>query len=77
MADRLVGAQELFVAFALDLDQVRHLHHFVDIAEDLADTPFGAVLPRVVASIALVAMCSSALDNLCGVSRNSDTLGRQ
>src|SRR5690606_15097748 len=23
--------------FALDLDQVRHLHHFVDVAEDLAD----------------------------------------
>ena len=37
VAGRLVGAQELLVAFALDLDQVRHLHDFVDVAEDLAD----------------------------------------
>src|SRR5690606_16073221 len=38
IAGRLVGAQELLVRFALDLDQVRHLHDFVDVAEDLADT---------------------------------------
>jgi hypothetical protein len=37
VAGALVRAQELLVAFALDLDQVRHLHHFVDVAEDLAD----------------------------------------
>ena len=37
IAGRWIGAQELFVAFALDFDQVRHLHHFVDIAEDLAN----------------------------------------
>ena len=29
--------QELLVAFALHLDKVRHLHHFVDVAENLAD----------------------------------------
>jgi hypothetical protein len=33
-------AQELFVGFALNLDQVRHLHDFVDVAEDLADSLF-------------------------------------
>jgi len=38
VTDGGIGAQELFVAFALDLDQVRHLHHFVDVAENLADT---------------------------------------
>src|SRR5690606_36935162 len=37
VAGALVRAQELFVALALHLDQVRHLHHFVDVAEDLAD----------------------------------------
>ena len=30
-------AQEMLVAFALHLDQVRHLHDFVDVAEHLAD----------------------------------------
>ena len=37
IADRRIGAQELLVAFALNLDQVRHLHDFVDVAEHLAD----------------------------------------
>ena len=34
-----VGAEELLVAFALNLDQVRHFRDFVDVAEDLADSP--------------------------------------
>ena len=29
--------QELFIALSLNLDQVRHLRDFVDVAEDLAD----------------------------------------
>ncbi len=37
IAGRRIGAQELLIAFALHLDQVRHLHHFVDVAENLAD----------------------------------------
>ena len=37
-----IRPQKLFVALALDLDQVRHLRHFVDVAEDLADA--GAVV---------------------------------
>ncbi len=37
IADRWIGAQELLVALSLDLDQVRHLHDFVDVAEHLAD----------------------------------------
>src|SRR3546814_6723858 len=37
MAGGLVRTQELLIAFALNLDQVRHLHHFVNVAEDLAD----------------------------------------
>ena len=35
--DLLVRAQELFVALALHLDQVRHVDDFVDVAENLAD----------------------------------------
>jgi hypothetical protein len=31
------GAQELLIAFTLNLDEVRHLHHFVDVPEDFAD----------------------------------------
>mgnify|MGYP006190823951 CR=1 FL=1 len=31
--------QELFVALALDFDEVGHVDDFVDVAEDLADTP--------------------------------------
>src|SRR6185437_8864233 len=34
-----IGAEELFVALALNLDKVRHLRNFVDVSEDLADTP--------------------------------------
>ena len=34
-----VRTQELFVALALNLDQVRHLGDFVDVAENLADAP--------------------------------------
>ncbi|MET3825467.1 hypothetical protein ABIC16_001160 [Sphingomonas sp. PvP055] len=41
ITDRGVRAQELLVALALDLDQVRHLHDFVDVAENLADTALG------------------------------------
>ena len=37
IADRGVGTQKLLVGFALHLDQVRHLHDFVNVAEDLAD----------------------------------------
>ncbi len=37
IADRRVRPQELFIAFALNLNQVRHLHHFVDVAEHLSD----------------------------------------
>jgi len=40
IAGGLVRTQELLIAFALNLDQVRHLNHFVDIAEDLADPLF-------------------------------------
>ncbi len=32
-----IGAQKLLVAFALDLDQVRHFADLVDIPENLAD----------------------------------------
>ena len=42
IADRRIGAQELLVALALHLDQVRHLHDFVDVAEHLADALLGA-----------------------------------
>ena len=42
IADLGVGPQELFVALPLNLDQVRHLHHFVDVAEHLADALFCA-----------------------------------
>ena len=42
----LVRAKELLVALALDFDQVRHLHHFVDVAENLADALFRAALGR-------------------------------
>src|SRR3546814_1380213 len=37
IADLGVGAQELLIALPLDLDQVRHLHHFVDVAEYLSE----------------------------------------
>ena len=37
IADRRVGAQELLIALALHLDEVGHLHHFVNVTEDLAD----------------------------------------
>ena len=40
IAGRRVRAQKLLVALALDLDQVRHFHHFVDVAENLADALF-------------------------------------
>jgi hypothetical protein len=55
----LSAPQELFVAFALNLDQVRHLHNFVDVAEDLADARFAvpcALRLRVTGGFALVAM---------------------
>src|SRR3569623_348375 len=39
IASRGVGAQELLIAFALNLDEVRHFRDFVDVAEDLADSP--------------------------------------
>ncbi len=40
----LVGAQELLVALALDLDQIGHLDDFMRIAEDLADAALGRTL---------------------------------
>src|SRR6185437_11910462 len=39
VSDLRVGAEELLVALALNLDEVRHLGDFVDVAEDLADSP--------------------------------------
>src|SRR5690606_26783659 len=42
IADLGPRAEELLVAFALNLDEVRHLHHFADVAEGLAD----ALAPR-------------------------------
>ncbi len=42
IADRRIGPQELLVALPLHLDQVRHLHDFVDVAEHLADALLGA-----------------------------------
>ena len=39
IAGRGIGAEELLVAFALNLDEVRHFGDFVDVAEDLADAP--------------------------------------
>src|SRR5205814_9264956 len=42
-----VRAEELLVAFALNLDEVRHLRNFVDVAEDLADAPRGSVAARL------------------------------
>ena len=59
-----VGAEELLVALALNLDEVRHFGDFVDVAENLADAPLIGLGPaRGVrgASIALVAMCFPAL----------------
>src|SRR3546814_9506424 len=38
IADRGIGPQKLFIGFALHLDEVGHLHRFVDIAEQLADS---------------------------------------
>src|SRR3546814_10887637 len=40
IAGGLVRTQELLIAFALNLDQVRHLNHFVNVTEDLADPLF-------------------------------------
>ena len=48
IADRGVGAEELLIAFALNLDEVRHLADFVDVAENLADSPRGWSRPVVV-----------------------------
>ncbi len=39
IADCRVRAEELLVAFALNLDEVRHFRDFVDVAENLADAP--------------------------------------
>src|SRR5690348_18428660 len=39
IARLLVRGEELLVALALNLDEVRHLADFVDVAEDLADSP--------------------------------------
>ena len=39
IAGRRVRAEELLVALALNLDEVRHFGDFVDVAEDLADSP--------------------------------------
>ena len=75
IARLLVRAEELLVALALNLDEVRHLADFVDVAEDLADSPLLRPCPAVVlrgASIALVAMCFPAL---CGT-RNDAALPR-
>ena len=38
IANRRVGAQELFIAFTLDLDEVGHVDNFVNVTEDFADT---------------------------------------
>ncbi len=38
VTDRRIGTQELFIGFALHLDEVGHFHGFVDIAEQLADS---------------------------------------
>ena len=45
IAHRRVGPQELFIAFALHLDEVRHLHDFADMAKVLADA--AAVVERL------------------------------
>ena len=45
IAGRRIGAEELLIAFALNLDQVRHLRDFVDVAEDLADPPLVGFRP--------------------------------
>jgi hypothetical protein len=37
IAGRRIGPQELLVAFALNLDEVRHVADLVDVAKDLAD----------------------------------------
>ncbi len=44
VVDLLVRTQEVLVALALHLDQVRHVHDFVDVAEDLADAPLRRTL---------------------------------
>ncbi len=55
IADRRVRAQELLIALALNLDQVRHLHDFVDVAENLADAALcGAGLAQALHSSAVV-----------------------
>jgi hypothetical protein len=38
ITDRGIRAQELLIGFALHLDEIGHLHRFVDIAEQLADS---------------------------------------
>ena len=45
IAHRRVGPQELLIAFALHLDEVRHLHDFADMAKVLADA--AAVVERL------------------------------
>ena len=42
--DLLVRTQELLVALALHLDEVRHIDDFMDVAEDLADPAFRRAL---------------------------------
>src|SRR6476469_5218734 len=39
IADRRVRAEELLVALALNLNEVRHFGDLVNVAEDLPDTP--------------------------------------
>ena len=38
IANRMIRPEELFIRFALNLNQVRHLRHFVNVSEHLADT---------------------------------------
>src|SRR6185295_8294129 len=40
-----VRAKELLVALSLNLDEVRHLGDFVDVSENLADTPLLVLRP--------------------------------
>ena len=43
----LVDHQELVVGGLLNLDQVRHLRDFADMAEELADAPAAVELDRL------------------------------
>ena len=61
IAGRGIGAEELLIAFALNLDEVRHFADFVDVAENLADAARVVGPGHGGTSFCLVAMVFPAL----------------